>query len=126
MKKLTAVVLFVFASSFAMLGQADNHATLRVVTVETDNVQAYVEELEKGKAIMAQVDKRMLLRAWVATFAGDQTGTVIVSLEYPGSFADFAGAWQRITENEAMAAWLSGLSEVRALVSDSLYRELSI
>jgi hypothetical protein len=66
------------------------------------------------------------MRAWRATFAGDATGAVIVGLEYPGSLADFATAWQKIQEDKSVSKWLSGLSGLRRIVSDSLYNEISI
>jgi hypothetical protein len=68
----------------------------------------------------------MTMRAWRATFAGDATGAVIVGLEYPGSLADFATAWQKIQEDKSVSKWLSGLSGLRRIVSDSLYNEISI
>lgn len=76
--------------------------------------------------MMARLAPKMKMRAWQATFAGAETGTVIVSLEYPGSVSAFAAAWEKTLADEKMAAWLEGLGSVRALVADSLYRELSL
>ncbi len=74
----------------------------------------------------AKLSPEMVMRAWQATFAGTQTGTVIVSLEYSGSISAFATAWEKTLGDKQMAAWLRGLGELRELVSDSLYREPSI
>ncbi len=126
MKTILTALTFVILSSLSSFSMADGHTTLRVVSVSTDDVGAYVSELREGKKIMAGIDSKMIMRAWHATFAGDQTGAVIVALEYPGSLASFATAWEKILADKKMASWLEGLGDLRTLVSDSLYRELSI
>jgi hypothetical protein len=126
MKTIISALLIVLATSFSSLALADGHTTLRVVMVNTDDVDAYVAELTKGKEIMSKIAPKMNMRAWQATFAGPNTGAVIVGLEYPGSLADFAAAWDKILADKKMASWLKGLSPIRTLVGDSLYRELSI
>lgn len=126
MKTLITALVFAIATSFSAATFADGHTTLRVVTVSTDDVDAYVTELGKGKQMMSKLTPKMIMRAWQATFAGGETGTVIVSLEYPGSVAAFATAWEKTLADKKMAAWLKDLGDLRELVSDSLYRELSI
>ena len=107
---------------------ADGHggSTLRVVAVETDNVKAYADEIGNGRKIMEGINSKMTLRAWQATFAGGNTGNVVVALEYPGSLAEFAVAWEQLLADEKMAKWLSGLSGLRTIVSDSLYTEIAL
>ncbi len=126
MKTLITALVLAITTSLSAATFADGHTTLRVVTVSTSDVEAYVAELGKGKQMMAKLTPKMVMRAWQATFAGEQTGTVIVSLEYPGSISAFATAWEKTLADEKMAAWLKGLGDIRTLVSDSLYRELSI
>ena len=126
MKTLIAAVLFAVTTALSAATYADGHTTLRVVTVSTSDVEAYVAELGKGKQMMAKLTPKMVMRAWQATFAGEETGTVIVSLEYPGSTSAFAAAWEKTLADKKMADWLKGLGDMRELVSDSLYRELSI
>ena len=126
MKLLAAAFLCSILASFSAVTLADGHTTLRVVSVSTDDVGAYVAELKKGKQMMAKINPKMVMRAWQATFAGAETGAVIVSLEYPGGISAFAGAWEKTLADKDMAAWLKGLGSLRELVSDSLYRELSI
>ena len=96
---------------------------LRVVVVKTDNVAAYMQELDKGRAMMKKLGINVTLRIWKATYAGPETGTVVVSQEY-ASFAAFAEAQSKSTADAQFAAWLAGLDKVRTIVSDSLYREL--
>ena len=126
MKTLIAAMIFAISTTLSAASFADGHTTLRVVSVSTDDVDAYVAELGKGKQMMEKLTPKMVMRAWQATFAGEETGAVIVSLEYPGSVSAFATAWEKTLKDKDMAAWLKGLGDLRELVSDSLYRELSI
>ena len=126
MKTLITALMFAITTSLSVASFADGHTTLRVVTVSTSDVDAYVAELGKGKQMMAKLTPKMVMRAWQATFAGQETGTVIVSLEYPGSISAFATAWEKTLADKDMAAWLKGLGGMRELVSDSLYREISM
>jgi hypothetical protein len=126
MKTLITALIFAITTSFSATSLADGHTTLRVVSVSTSDVGAYVAELGEGKKMMAKLTPKMVMRAWQATFAGQETGAVIVSLEYPGSMSAFATAWEKTLADKKMAAWLQGLGGLRELVSDSLYRELSI
>jgi hypothetical protein len=96
---------------------------LRVIVVKSDNVGAYVQELEKGRAMLKKLGVNVTLRIWKATYAGPETGTVVVSQEY-ASFAAFAEAQTKSTADPQFSAWVAGLDKLRTIVSDSLYREL--
>ena len=126
MKILVIALTFAVLTSLSAITSADGHTTLRVVSVSTGDVGAYVAELRKGKQMMAKISPKMEMRAWQATFAGEETGAVIVALEYPGSLSEFATAWEKTLSDKQMVEWLEGLGSMRELVSDSLYRELSI
>ena len=126
MKRLIASVLLGLTLSLSTAVFADGHSTLRVVAVDTDDAAAYITQLKEGSRLIKKIAPKMTMRAWRATFAGDATGAVIVGLEYPGSLADFATAWEKIQEDKAVSKWLSGLSGLRRIVSDSLYNEISI
>ena len=125
MRTLITALVFAITTSLSAASFADGHTTLRVVSVKTSDADAYVAQLTKGKQMMAKVAPKMVMRAWQATFAGQEAGTVIVSLEYPGSISAFASAWEKTLADKDMAAWLKGLGSMREVVSDSLYRELS-
>jgi hypothetical protein len=45
-------------------------ATLRVVRVQTADVDAYIAQLREGKKLIYVADKKFTVRAWQATFAG--------------------------------------------------------
>ena len=126
MNKLITSALLALALSLSTAVFADEHSTLRVIAIDTDDVAAYTGQLKEGSALIKKVSPKMTMRAWQATFAGDGTGAVIVGLEHPGSLADFATAWEKIQKDPAVSKWLSGLSGLRTIVSDSLYNELSI
>lgn len=126
MSKLMTAILVGLMLSLSLTAAADQHSTLRVVRVQTDDVGAYVAQLREGKKLIRAADARFTIRAWQATFAGETTGAVIVGIEYPGSFGDFAMAWEKLTADPAVGAWLSGLSGLRTIVSDSLYNEFPL
>ena len=126
MKRLIASILFGLTLSLSTAVFADGHSTLRVVMVDTDDAAAYTAQLKEGSRLIKKVAPKMTMRAWRATFAGNATGAVIVGLEYPGSLADFATAWEKIQADKSVSKWLSGLSGLRTIVSDSLYNEISI
>ena len=126
MKRLIASILLGLTLSLSTAVFADGHSTLRVVMVDTDDAAAYTAQLKEGSRLIKKVAPKMTMRAWRATFAGNATGAVIVGLEYPGSLADFATAWEKIQADKSVSKWLSGLSGLRTIISDSLYNEISI
>ncbi len=96
---------------------------LRVVVLETSDADAYVESIERGKAILKRLDSSGVLRVWRARFAGPDSGNVMVSIEYP-SMAAFAKDDSKIAADSEYQVWLRGLDKLRKVVSDSLYGEL--
>jgi len=126
MKKLLTAIFLGLTMSLSITAMAEDHATLRVVQVETDDVAAYVARLTEGKKLIKAADEKFTIRAWQATFAGDATGVVIVGVDYPGSFGEFAMAWENLIADPAVGAWLGGLSELRSISSDSLYNEFAL
>jgi hypothetical protein len=116
---LLSLMLLLAASTRAM-GQG---TVLRVIVVETENVDGYIKELEHGKAMLKSSGSPAQLRVWQATFAGPNTGTVVVSVEYP-SLTAFADDNAKLKANAEYQTWLKGLDRIRKITSDSLYNEL--
>jgi hypothetical protein len=114
---LLALTFLVAASTSAVAA-----SVARVVTVQTDDVAAYVQQIEKGKAIIEKAGDPPKIRVWRATYAGPNTGTVIVSVEY-ASMADLAANTAKLADNAEFATWLKGLDKLRKIVSDSIYEE---
>jgi len=95
---------------------------LRVVTVQTDDLGAYVKQIEQGQALLKKLGSPAVLRVWRARFAGPEAGTVVVSIAY-ADMATFAADDSKVAADPEYAAWLKGLSKIRKVVSDSLYEE---
>lgn len=112
-----AVAFVLILSAFA--AQA---AVLRVVVVDVSNAGAYVQEIEKGKALLKQAGSPAQIRVWRARFAGPNAGQFVVSVEYPDLQA-FAADDKKIAANADYQAWLKGLDKVRKVLSDSYYEE---
>jgi hypothetical protein len=117
---IAAAALAIAMSSAA---SAASTVVLRVIQVKTDNVSAYMQQLDKGRAMLKRLNIPTQLRIWRATYAGPNTGTLIVSQEYP-TWAAFADAQNKIAADPEFSAWLANLDKVRTIISDSLYREL--
>ena len=123
-RKLLALVAAA-ACTLALTGNAfaANGEWLRVINVKTDNVAAYVQELDKGRAMMKRLGVNVTTRIWRATYAGPNTGMIVVSQEYP-SWQAFVDAQGKTTADPQFSAWLASLDKIRTIVSDSIYREL--
>jgi hypothetical protein len=102
---------------------AEGKTYLRVIVVKTEDASAYLHELDKGKAMLKRLGVSVQMRTWRATFAGPDTGALIVSQEYP-SFAAFAEAAAKTAADPEFSQWLRSLDKVRKIASDSLYQEL--
>ena len=118
--KSALLVALVLACSF--LRPAAQATVLRVVTVQTDDLGAYVKQIEQGQALLKKLGSPAVLRVWRARFAGPEAGTVVVSIAY-ADMATFAADDSKVAADPEYAAWLKGLSKIRKVVSDSLYEE---
>jgi uncharacterized protein YbaA (DUF1428 family) len=112
--------LLMIVSVFAADVQA---AVLRVVVVQTDNVEGYVKEIEKGKALLKQLGSSGLIRVWQARFAGSDAGQVVVSIEY-ADMKTYAADYDKIMADAGYTSWLKSLGKMRKVISDSVYDEL--
>ena len=124
MRKSTnmAVVILLVLAALSSTAFAQKATVLRVVVVKTDDVAAYVQEIEKGRQVMKIIGIQAQTRVWQAKFAGPEAGAVVVSIEYP-SMAAFADAVAKTNASSEYQAWLKGLDKLRKIVSDSLYTE---
>lgn len=119
--KLSLLVVLLLASSF--FASAAHATVLRVVTIQTDNTEAYVKEIGNGQALLKKLGSTAILRVWRARFAGPDAGTVVVSIEY-ADLVTFAAEDKKVSADPDYQAWLKGLAKIRKIVSDSLYDEL--
>jgi hypothetical protein len=110
---------------FIALAISTTQATvLRVVVVQTDDVHAYVEEVEQARDIWDELGSNAVVRVCRARFAGTETGTVVGSVEWP-DLAAFASDDAKLADSEEWNAWLKKMATKRRIVSDSLYNLLS-
>jgi len=114
--------LLALIASLLLVGTA-NADTLRVVVLQTADVAAYIKALEAGKVLLKKKGSSAKIRAWLARYAGDDTGSVVVSVEYP-NLAALASDEAMFSSDAELRAWLVSLGKVRKVVSDSIYEEL--
>ena len=86
-------------------------------------VDAYVKEVEKGQALIKKLGGSAVLRVWRARFAGNEAGTVVVSVEYP-DLVTYANDDKKLNVAPEYQTWMKGLAKIRKITSDSLYEEL--
>jgi len=124
MRKATvfSIVIFLVVCALSNAALAQKATVLRVVTIKTDNVPAYVAEIEKGRQVQKSLGLSAVTRVWQARFAGPEAGTVVVSIEYP-NMAAFAADTAKADASPDYQNWLKGLNKIRTIVSDSLYSE---
>jgi hypothetical protein len=101
------------------------HATvMRVLVVESSDVDGYVRAIEQGKVLLKSKGSPIEIRVWRARFAGDQTGTIVVTAELPDLEA-LAKEDALEASDPEVKAWLQELAKMRKVVSDSVYSELT-
>ena len=107
-------------------GAAHHEPVIQVVTVEVapGKRDAYLAEVKKLKAVIARIDAQASVRVWEATAAGEETGNILVGVEYPNDAAWAADSAKTQTDPE----WLrivGGLGGMRTVVSTSVWRDIS-
>lgn len=121
----TLVALLIVLGMMLGMSQAahaQKTTVLRVVRVQTDDMAAYLQGLERGKSIMKKMGLTQQIRVWRAQFAGSDAGSVVVTIEYP-DMASFAAAEAKTSADPEYQEWLKSMLKVRKVVSDSIYRE---
>ena len=119
-------------SSLAVLGLALISAvalpastTLRVIAVQTSDIKTYRHELDTLQGEFKKEGLPVTLRVWHATYAGPDTGTIIVTVEVP-DLATFAKVEDAVAKpNSPLAATMKRIEAIRKIASDSLYEEIS-
>jgi uncharacterized protein YbaA (DUF1428 family) len=122
-KRLVGILVLALLLCAVAPALAADTVVLRVVAVQTDNLDGYLKEIEKGKTLLKRLGSPAIVRVWQARFAGENAGSVVVGVEYP-SLAAFATAEAKVSADAEYQAWIKGLSKLRKVVSDSLYNEL--
>ena len=120
--KTLSMVFAVVLGLLAMAGGAQA-AVMRVVVVQTSDTAAYMKELAQVQAHMKRLGGTATVRAWLARFAGSDTGSIVVSVEYK-DMAEFAAIDAKMRDDAANVATMKNMDAIRTIISDSLYDEL--
>jgi hypothetical protein len=125
---VTKTVLSILAAVGLAMGSAaalPASTTLRVLAVQTPDIKTYRHEVENLQEEFKKEGLPVTLRVWRATYAGPDTGTIIVTLEVP-DLATLAKVQDAVTKpNSVLAATMKRIEAIRKITSDSLYEELS-
>jgi hypothetical protein len=121
---LVAAMAATVGLTTSLAAAAANPATLRVIVVQTADVPAYVHEVDTLQAMFKKLGQPVTLRVWRATFAGSDTGTIVVSVEVP-NFMALAKLEEALQGNQEVAAEMKKIGGMRKIVSDSLYEQLT-
>ena len=120
----SAAFLGVFGLIASLSAAAADSAVSRVIVVQTADVPGYVHEVETLQALLKKAGVPATLRVWRATYAGADTGSIVVTVEVP-NLAALAKLEDTIRTNPDISAEMKKISAMRKIVSDSLYELLS-
>ncbi len=126
MKKiiLSAALAGLFGLTASLAAVAADSTVLRVLAVQTNDVPGYTHEVETLQALYKKAGQPVTLRVWRATFAGADTGTIVVTAEMP-NLAALAKMSDSMRSNPEINAEMNKIGGMRKIVSDSLYELLT-
>jgi hypothetical protein len=121
---LVLVSVFCFGLAVPGTAAADSDTVLQVtaVQVKAGQMDAYLARVKQLQAIIKRLGTSGTTRVWEATLSGDDTGTVVVGVEYP-SLASYAESTAKVSADPEWQKLMAGLDDMRTVVSRSLYRE---
>jgi hypothetical protein len=118
---ILAVVGFALGSAAALPAST----TLRVIAVQTPDIKTYRHEVDTLQSEFKKEGLPVTLRVWRATYAGPDTGTIIVTVEVP-DLATLAKVEDAVAKpGSPLGATMKRIEAIRKITSDSLYEELS-
>src|ERR1700733_3797816 len=125
MSKIITSILATTLLALATAGTATaaSGACLRVIVVKNDNVTKYLHELDKARTMSKRLGVAVQIHAYRATYAGTDTGELVVTIEYP-SFQAMAEAQVKQEVDKECSRWRGSLEKTLTITSDSIYREL--
>ena len=98
-------------------------AVFRVITVEVNDTEMYLKEVDSVRAAMKRLNVDGTVRVMRARFAGKAVGRLIVTIEYK-DLAAFAATDAALKADAEHTATMRRIGALRKIVSDSLYDEL--
>jgi len=123
--RLILSILAVMGLALASASALPASTTLRVIAVQTSDIKTYRHEVDTLQGEFKKEGLPVTLRVWRATFAGPDTGTIIVTVEVP-DIATLGKIEDAVSKpNSALGATMKRIEAIRKIASDSLYEELS-
>ena len=125
MRKTILSILAVMGLALTSATALPASTTLRVIAVQTNDIKTYRHEVDTLQSEFKKEGLPVTLRVWRATYAGPDTGTIIVTVEVP-DLATLVKIEEAVTKpNSALGATMKRIEAIRKIASDSLYEELS-
>jgi hypothetical protein len=116
------------AGAFGLLASlaaiAADPAVARVLVVQAADVPGYVHEVEALQGLLKKIGQPATLHVWRATYAGPETGTIVVTVEVP-NLAAVAKLEETLRTNPELVAEMKKINGMRKIVSDGLYEQLN-
>jgi len=116
--------VFCFGLALPGMAAADPNTVLQVTAVQVrpGQMDAYLAKVKQLQAIIKRLGAPGTTRVWEATIAGDNSGTVVVGVEYP-SLVAYAESTTKVSADAEWQKMMVGMEDMRTVVSRSLYRE---
>jgi hypothetical protein len=107
-------------------GAVHHEPVIQVVTVEVapGKRDAYLAEVKKLKAVGAVIDAQASVRVWEATAAGEDTGNLLVGIEYANDAA-WAADSAKVQSDPEWLKIVAALGPLRTVLSTSVWRDIS-
>jgi hypothetical protein len=123
--KFILSVLAVMGLALVSAAALPASTVLRVIAIQTSDIKTYRHEVDTLQGEFKKEGLPVTLRVWRATYAGPDTGTIIVTVEVPdiGTLGKIEEAVMK--PNSALGATMKRIEAIRKIASDSLYEELS-
>jgi hypothetical protein len=123
---LSALFMLNFFTSGLAIA-ASTAPILRILVIDAKgDAASYVREVKRGKPILKRLGIEGEIHVWQATYAGKDTGMIIVTFEFAdkASFARSESAFEKASGDPEYDSWVKSLGKVRLITSDSLFEEL--
>jgi hypothetical protein len=121
---ISAALVGIFGLITSLSAVAADMTVSRVIVVQTADVPGYVHEVETLQGLLKKAGVPATLRVWRASYAGADTGSIVVIVEVP-NLAGIAKIEDSLRTNPDLAAEMKKINGMRKIVSDSLYELLS-
>lgn len=108
----------------ALAAASGEPAVMRVVIIQTSDLKTYAHELSVEESMLHRVGVNCTFKVWEAHYAGSETGTIVVALQFASwdMFTRYLNAGKTHPDLGAQMAKFN--PSLRKVVSDSVYLEV--